>query len=417
MHIYAGPTISDSEIRSSAPDARLPGPIRHGDLFDSEIRCGDTVLIIDGVYHHATAIRHKEILHALTRGIRVVGGASIGASRAADLASLGMVGVGEIFEWYRDGIIDDDAEVAVAHAPTGDRRGHTVALVNVRHMLRLASAAGCCSDDVGFDALRRIRDIYYAERTFQRIRSVLRDGGHIPLADWLFEQARRDRNFGDLKRSDARRAVAACAALAPLTSTVPAGWVTGYVRDWRNRFTVERAEPARPLERVRYQQLFAPNFPDVWREFLSETSLAPVDGSAAMSIEQRLRRLLPTRADPVDSPTARLFRPMFDVDDPRHIRLLLGAETAADVDVVTRYRRADRDFTVTQVGVHTGLLSPTAATTLLRELWRCPADALDDNAIERGFRSGRGAIAALAPFAVGYLRDIAGSRDHEEATA
>ena len=40
----------------------------------------------------------------------------MGALRAAELSAHGMVGVGRIFGWYRDGVVVDDSEVALLHA-------------------------------------------------------------------------------------------------------------------------------------------------------------------------------------------------------------------------------------------------------------------------------------------------------------
>ena len=41
----------------------------------------------------------------------------MGALRAAELAPFGMIGIGTIFEAYRDGIYTDDDEVALLHRP------------------------------------------------------------------------------------------------------------------------------------------------------------------------------------------------------------------------------------------------------------------------------------------------------------
>ena len=43
------------------------------------------ILIIDGVFQSEPAVRHKEILWALSLGVPVVGAASMGALRAAEL--------------------------------------------------------------------------------------------------------------------------------------------------------------------------------------------------------------------------------------------------------------------------------------------------------------------------------------------
>ncbi|MEU9438937.1 hypothetical protein [Streptomyces sp. NPDC048252] len=68
IHVFVGPTLARSEPGLAAPGVRVRPPVGHGDLFDDAIRDGDTVVIIDGVYHQAPALRHKEILAAMGRG-------------------------------------------------------------------------------------------------------------------------------------------------------------------------------------------------------------------------------------------------------------------------------------------------------------------------------------------------------------
>ena len=69
------------------------------------------------VFEGAPSVWHHELLAALDAGVAVYGGASMGALRAAELWPLGVVGVGTVFGWYRDGVLDDDDEVALYHAP------------------------------------------------------------------------------------------------------------------------------------------------------------------------------------------------------------------------------------------------------------------------------------------------------------
>jgi len=101
IHVFVGPTPPGCEL--AAPGIRVWPPARHGDLFAPAIRSGDTALVIDGVYHQAPALRHKEILAAMGRGVTVIGAASIGALRAAELDRFGMLGVGRIYAAYAQG--------------------------------------------------------------------------------------------------------------------------------------------------------------------------------------------------------------------------------------------------------------------------------------------------------------------------
>src|SRR6185503_19851746 len=89
------------------------------------------------------AVWHKEILWAMSEGIHVFVSGSMGALRAAELASFGMIGVGAVFEAYRDGVLEDDDEVAVVHAAAEhDYRAGSEALVNIRATLARARTEG-----------------------------------------------------------------------------------------------------------------------------------------------------------------------------------------------------------------------------------------------------------------------------------
>jgi hypothetical protein len=80
-----------------------------------EVLQRDRMTSVDGYFERVPAVWHKEVLWAISQGIRVYGSASMGALRAAELSAFGMIGIGKIFEWYRDGVIERDDEVAVAH--------------------------------------------------------------------------------------------------------------------------------------------------------------------------------------------------------------------------------------------------------------------------------------------------------------
>ncbi len=83
----------------------------------------------------------REILNALEGGIKVVGGSSMGALRASELDVYGMVGVGKIYRWYKEGAINSDDEVAlVFHPETG--RALSEPLVNIRATLEILHSKG-----------------------------------------------------------------------------------------------------------------------------------------------------------------------------------------------------------------------------------------------------------------------------------
>ena len=63
-----------------------------------ENRCR-TIVLIDGEFHGRPSVWQREILDAIAEGTEVHGASSMGALRAAELHSFGMVGHGRIFDW------------------------------------------------------------------------------------------------------------------------------------------------------------------------------------------------------------------------------------------------------------------------------------------------------------------------------
>src|SRR5713226_6011264 len=146
--IFTGPTLSAVDARMVlAADYRPPAA--EGDVYRAARGRPQVIGIIDGYFERVPSVRHKEILWAMSRGIHVFGSASIGALRAAELAAFGMEGVGTIFEFYRDGMLEDDDEVAIAHGPAevGFVAG-SEAMVNIRQTLQKAERDGVISTEL-----------------------------------------------------------------------------------------------------------------------------------------------------------------------------------------------------------------------------------------------------------------------------
>jgi hypothetical protein len=135
--VFAGPSLpQDVEID---PAIRLMPPAACGDLVRALRHNPLAIGLVDGVFETAPTVWHKEILTILGRGVPVYGGASLGALRAAELDRYGMVGVGAIYQAYRDGALESDAAVMVSHAPAElGYRPLTLALVDAEASLGLA---------------------------------------------------------------------------------------------------------------------------------------------------------------------------------------------------------------------------------------------------------------------------------------
>ncbi len=204
--VFLGPSLSHARAREILSGDYYP-PARQGDLLWAVREGYDTLALLDGEdYTSGPLVWHKEILHALRRGLRVVGGSGMGAIRAAELHPYGMEGVGEIFRLYREGILERDDAVAAPFRFSPDR-GEWMRLgepmVNLLGTLEKCESRGELSKEEK-DSLQEIaRSLYYKERSFE---SLLSKGEERNL----FGKSRRgelekafDENRVDLLKEDA----------------------------------------------------------------------------------------------------------------------------------------------------------------------------------------------------------------------
>jgi SAM-dependent methyltransferase len=168
-YVFIGPTLTESEAMEEFEAIYRP-PVTQGDVIRVLARRPSAIGIVDGYFERVPAVWHKEILWALSRGVPVFGGASMGALRAAELAAFGMEGVGTIFERYRDGELEDDDEVAVAH--TDAATGFTPvseAMVVVRSTLARAESEAIVRPEQREALEGAAKALYYADRTWPAI--------------------------------------------------------------------------------------------------------------------------------------------------------------------------------------------------------------------------------------------------------
>jgi hypothetical protein len=196
--VFLGPTLPVAEARALVDATFLP-PARQGDVYRAVKRLRPAIVgIIDGYFHQSASVWHRELLWAMTEGIHVLGAASMGALRAAELQKYGMRGVGKVFEAYRDGRFapfrdpfEDDDEVAVIHGPpeTGFAPV-SEAMIDVRDNLARAAEAGVITADMR-DRLAAIgKAMSYRERSLGHIleKAAADDPmspGLTALAAWL----------------------------------------------------------------------------------------------------------------------------------------------------------------------------------------------------------------------------------------
>lgn len=169
--VFTGTSISHKEANSLLDATYMP-PISRGNI-DDVLRKGYSIIgIIDGIFFNRAAVAHKEILRALEAGVKVVGGGSMGALRASELDVHGMIGVGRIYEWYRDGVIEDDDEVAVATNPE-TFEPVSAPMVNIRETLKAAYVGGIIGHDTCIELTTVAKRTQYGHRSYL---GIVRDG-------------------------------------------------------------------------------------------------------------------------------------------------------------------------------------------------------------------------------------------------
>lgn len=216
LAVFLGPSLPQHKAARILTANYYP-PVRLGDVYRLLATGVKTIVIIDGVFHNMTPVWQREIVAALDLGISVVGASSMGALRAAELDRLGMVGVGRIYEWYRDGVIDGDDEVALLHAEAAlGYQPISEPLVNIRHNLALAVERDILRADEADALIAHAKRRYFGERSYHLLLQ-------LPLVAALSPDRRADltdlltENPVNLKQLDALAALKHCASMGAAT--------------------------------------------------------------------------------------------------------------------------------------------------------------------------------------------------------
>jgi hypothetical protein len=204
--VFLGPSMSVDEARTILPHAIFRPPAAQGDLLAAVDQDGAEIIgLIDGTFHQTLSVWHSEICYLLSRGITLLGASSMGALRAAETERFGTVGVGAIFEWYRDGIIAGDDEVALVHGTEDDGyRQMSLVLVNIRASLSEAIRRGALAARYADQVIGVASALYYPDRRVETIllhcKDLLIPGEELSAIERVLTV-----DHVDLKRSDARK--------------------------------------------------------------------------------------------------------------------------------------------------------------------------------------------------------------------
>ena len=190
-YIFSGPTLPPFLIRerlgyvlndenelslASGKKIKFLPPVSEGDVLKLVPLKPVLIGIVDGYFENVPAVWHKEILYAMKQGIHIMGAASMGALRSAELEAFGMEGVGAIYRAYADGFLEDDDEVTVAHGPA--ELGFPLlseAMVNIRRTLDDAYHQNILNAPDRDRLLSIAKQLHYKLRNYGKIMTLARD--------------------------------------------------------------------------------------------------------------------------------------------------------------------------------------------------------------------------------------------------
>ncbi len=168
--IYTGLSIPFDEAReildsSDGVEVIYKRPIKRGDLSIALKENPNIIGIIDGVFHQNSAVGHKEILNVIKNGVKVYGASSMGALRASELDTLGMTGIGYVYNQYASGEVDSDDDVAVM-LDSETLEALSKPLINMKYVFTNAVDEDIITEDEKDELLRIAKKTYYPKRNY-----------------------------------------------------------------------------------------------------------------------------------------------------------------------------------------------------------------------------------------------------------
>ncbi|HVR68655.1 MAG TPA: TfuA-like protein [Verrucomicrobiae bacterium] len=197
-------------------------PAVMGDLYRAASEKPAAILLLNGVFENAPAVRHKEILWALSQGVPVFGAAGIGALRAVELAAHGMIGLGRIYDSYSAGLVVRDDAVAALYRLSGAAPVRaSEPLVNIQATIAKAASAGIIAAATCRQLEAIAAALFFKHRTYDRLLAEAEAAGldrrEIDgLRAWIPCEAT------DLQRQDSELALAAISDRGAKSSGAPA---------------------------------------------------------------------------------------------------------------------------------------------------------------------------------------------------
>ena len=182
-HIFVGPTAS--WIPSDMFDGWIVHPpVKRGDISKllrtstHSINSNDKLLellLVDGLFYSVPAVGHQEILDALSSGCKVMGISSMGAIRAAELHTCGMLGYGKVFARLLEGSGLPDDYVTQLHTAEPEYLPLSDPLANLDDMLRSMLSNGAISAESYRIIFSKLSEEWYGNRNWDFLKAILKN--------------------------------------------------------------------------------------------------------------------------------------------------------------------------------------------------------------------------------------------------
>ena len=168
--IFLGPSLTHEKARKIL-DAEYRPPAKKGDFLGFTMPAdGLTVVgLVDGYFLQDYPPSPIEVYQLIMRkNTVVIGSASLGALRAVELEKFGMIGVGKIFELYKNGIVNADDEVAVTFTEEPQSL-QSEAMIDIRFNLFIAKRKGIIDEITKKTVARVAKSVYFPYRNYEDI--------------------------------------------------------------------------------------------------------------------------------------------------------------------------------------------------------------------------------------------------------
>lgn len=166
--IYLGPSLSINKAKKII-DAEFRPPAKKGDFINLNLLTERRdIVLIDGVFLQEYPPSPIEVFQVINNtNFKVYGAASIGALRAVELEKFGMKGIGKIFGFFKQNIINSDDEIAVTFDSNYNLLSE--AMIDIRYNIFLSWKLGIIDKETKQMMVNLAKRLYFPFRTYENI--------------------------------------------------------------------------------------------------------------------------------------------------------------------------------------------------------------------------------------------------------